>query len=41
MSHLNLWEEAIASSEVMTIAEDDSIFRLDFEEKEISNVGLD
>ncbi len=33
MSHLSLWEKVIKSKEIMTIAEDDSIFRLDFEEK--------
>lgn len=33
LSHLNLWEESITHNRVMTIAEDDAIFRLDFEEK--------
>ncbi len=33
MSHLKLWEKCIKSKKIMTIAEDDSIFRLDFEEK--------
>jgi len=33
LSHLSLWEEAIKFSKVMTVAEDDAIFRLDFEEQ--------
>ncbi len=31
LSHLQLWQEAIARNENLTIAEDDAIFRLDFE----------
>ncbi len=30
LSHLNLWELAIAENQVLTIAEDDAIFREDF-----------
>lgn len=30
LSHLRLWEKAIASETALTIAEDDAVFRLDF-----------
>jgi glycosyl transferase, family 25 len=33
MSHWHLWKEAAASSEPVTIAEDDAVFRSDFEER--------
>ena len=33
LSHLNLWERAIKENRVVTIAEDDAVFRFDFEEQ--------
>lgn len=33
LSHLQLWDECVASGEPMTIAEDDAVFRADFSEQ--------
>ena len=44
LSHLKLWQEAIDKQEIITIAEDDAIFRKDFEERAqnlIQNLGDD
>lgn len=39
MSHLKLWETAISTEQVVTVAEDDAIFRLDFEERSRQLLG--
>lgn len=44
LTHLKLWEKAIASNQMQTIAEDDAIFRADFAEQAkrcISRLGND
>jgi glycosyl transferase family 25 len=44
LSHLALWDEAITLKKVITIAEDDAIFRLDFEslhEKKVNSLPSD
>lgn len=44
LSHLMLWDEAIKLNKALTVAEDDAIFRADFEEKQnevISKLPLD
>jgi glycosyl transferase family 25 len=40
LSHLNLWDLAIAEDQVLTIAEDDAIFREDFFEKADEVISL-
>lgn len=39
LSHLALWEKAINLKKTITIAEDDSIFRFDFEEKYLKKIN--